>query len=599
MPGHWREVAAPPKRWRTSSELLQGSALNPHLEREALSLAGSLYKGRYARTTTPALKVAYATASATHYETAYQRHADSFPGINAATMFRLAGQSEKAHALAHRTLAQVTSERQPPGQEHDHWLLATLGEVHLHLGNQTEAARWYHEAVQQAAGRIGDIASMRRQVQLLAEQMAISTDILGLFNIGHVVVFSGHMIDHPTRATAGTLPPRFPPDAALEQHVQLAIKDALDALNATVGYSSVACGSDILFAEQMLERHKELHVVLPFNQEDFYATSVDFGLAEMAAWRQRCDRVLAQATEVHYATTEAFLGDAVLFEFVNTFTQGLAITRAAQLGVQPYALAVRQTLLQHRSLVTTYFASTWAGVAATRSTRSTWRLSAHSSPDRSQPGGPTPSPQSTVTIGPLKRQVQAMLFSDVKNFSHLSDTQLPVFIIKFFDEVADVIAAAPRPPTFSNTWGDGLFLVFDRVSDCADFALRLLDRMGQMRWEEMDLPHDTALRLGSHTGPVYPHMDKIIERRNFFGSHINRAARIEPVTTQAAPSPVSSSPRPWRSNPDTTSCANTLGWSTWPKTTTDVRCTGWGAGNEAEYDDIRYGRETRRWLHAA
>ena len=91
----------------------------------------------------------------------------------------------------------------------------------------------------------------------------------------------------------------------------------------------------------MLERKKELHIVIPFTKEDFYATSVDFGLPEMSEWRQRCDRVLDQATEVHYATTEAFLGDAVLFEFVNTFTQGLAITRAVQLGVRPYALAVR------------------------------------------------------------------------------------------------------------------------------------------------------------------------------------------------------------------------------------------------------------------
>jgi hypothetical protein len=79
----------------------------------------------------------------------------------------------------------------------------------------------------------------------------------------------------------------------------------------------------------------------------------------------------------------------------------------------------------------------------------------------------------------------------VKNCSHLSDTQLPLFIIKFFDEGADVIAASPHPPTFRNTWGDGLFLVFDRVIDCA------------------------------------------------------------------ALSPVSSSLRPWRSNPDMASCVNT------------------------------------------
>jgi class 3 adenylate cyclase len=124
-----------------------------------------------------------------------------------------------------------------------------------------------------------------------------------------------------------------------------------------------------------------------------------------------------------------------------------------------------------------------------------------------------------------------MLFSDVKNFSRLSDTHVPLFMIKFFDAVAGVIASSSHPPTFRNTWGDGLFLVFDSVVDCADFALHLLDRISQVHWEEMDLPHDTALRLGLHAGPVYPHVDKIIERRNFFGGHVNRAARIEPVTT--------------------------------------------------------------------
>lgn len=104
-------------------------------------------------------------------------------------------------------------------------------------------------------------------------------------------------------------------------------------------------------------------------------------------------------------------------------------------------------------------------------------------------------------------------------------------MIKFLDEVADVIATSPHAPIFCNTWGDGLFLVFDRVIACADFALRLLDRISQVHWEEMALPKDTALRLGLHTGPVYRHVDKIIDHSNFFGSHVNRAARLEPVTT--------------------------------------------------------------------
>ena len=137
------------------------------------------------------------------------------------------------------------------------------------------------------------------------------------------------MIDHPTRQV-----PRFPSNSELEQKVGLAIKEEVEKLNATVGYCSAACGSDILFAERMLERDAELNIVLPFTRKDFYNTSVDFDLDEMFAWRRRCDALLDNsAVKVHYATTENFLGDDVLFDFVNTFTQGLAITRAVELGV--------------------------------------------------------------------------------------------------------------------------------------------------------------------------------------------------------------------------------------------------------------------------
>ena len=41
---------------------------------------------------------------------------------------------------------------------------------------------------------------------------------------------------------------------------------------------------------------------------------------------------------------------------------------------------------------------------------------------------------------------------------------------------------------------------------------------------------ETKLRIGLHAGPVYRYFDPIIGKENFIGSHVNRAARIEPVT---------------------------------------------------------------------
>src|SRR5262249_59497798 len=76
---------------------------------------------------------------------------------------------------------------------------------------------------------------------------------------------------------------RFPADPALLRRVSAAIAERLEDLSATVGYCSAACGSDILFAERMLERGAELHVVLPYHEDDFRYTSVDYGLDHIAA----------------------------------------------------------------------------------------------------------------------------------------------------------------------------------------------------------------------------------------------------------------------------------------------------------------------------
>ena len=127
-----------------------------------------------------------------------------------------------------------------------------------------------------------------------------------------------------------------------------------------------------------------------------------------------------------------------------------------------------------------------------------------------------------------------MLFADVVGFSKLAEEMAPSFFVNFLGEISDIIAASTVPPAFQNTWGDGLFLAFDDVIDAADFALRLRDTVQTTDWTAKGLPRETGIRIGMHTGPVFPARDPIIERRNFFGSHVNRAARIEPVTVPGA-----------------------------------------------------------------
>ena len=69
----------------------------------------------------------------------------------------------------------------------------------------------------------------------------------------------------------------------------------------------------------------------------------------------------------------------------------------------------------------------------------------------------------------------------------------------------------------------------------AAFALRLRDAVQRNDWPARGLPAGTSIRIGMHTGPVFEAEDPLIGRRNYFGSHVVRAARIEPV---AAPGSV-------------------------------------------------------------
>ena len=121
---------------------------------------------------------------------------------------------------------------------------------------------WYAQAAQLGKGRYGDLSSTRRNLRLLVEHL----DIDGVpyeqsFKIPKILVFTGHMIDHPNRSV-----PRFP--SHLEPTVQRAIEQRLDQLGGNIGYASAACGGDILFLEALLKRKGEIHIVLPFGRED-------------------------------------------------------------------------------------------------------------------------------------------------------------------------------------------------------------------------------------------------------------------------------------------------------------------------------------------
>jgi class 3 adenylate cyclase len=123
------------------------------------------------------------------------------------------------------------------------------------------------------------------------------------------------------------------------------------------------------------------------------------------------------------------------------------------------------------------------------------------------------------------------LFADVVGFSKLTEQEIPRFVRHFLGPVAGLLAKLPPDSVKKkNTWGDGLYLVFEDVGDAGRFALDLSEAVGTTNWEEKGLPAHLNIRIALHAGPVYSCIDPVTERPNFLGTHVSHAARIEPIT---------------------------------------------------------------------
>lgn len=127
-------------------------------------------------------------------------------------------------------------------------------------------------------------------------------------------------------------------------------------------------------------------------------------------------------------------------------------------------------------------------------------------------------------------KIAGVLFADVVGFSRLSDLQFRTFVRHFLGEVGELGARSEHKPITANTWGDGLFYLFDTVRDTGLFALELTELVAKERWERWRLPAGLGLRVGVHVGPLFSCPDPVTGRPALWGNHVTRAARIEPIT---------------------------------------------------------------------
>jgi len=344
------------------------------------------------------------------------------------------------------------------------------------------------------------------------------------------------MIDTPDRSE-----PRFP--AELEPAVAEAIRQHLATLREPIIYTSAACGADLICIEAALEIGAEVNVVLPFDRDDFVRTSVAVG---GAGWVRRFDDALARVARVIPATQESYLGDDVLFEHAAWLLEGLAALRASQLQTAPSLTCVIDAAAAGRVGGTlaaflrweTHFGPPQAIDLRELRARSAGPTQALAVGERNLPGlaaALDPSRAQAIPSMPdvasrPRRTLKALMFADFAGYSRLHDAFAPLFQASFWKIAAAQIEASPVKPLMANTWGDALYVVFESAPDAAEFALQFLARMLEVDWTAAGLADTSQIRIALHVGPVFCGFDPIMDRDNYFGSSVTKAARIEPVT---------------------------------------------------------------------
>ena len=438
-----------------------------------------------------------------------------FPAINAATLALVSGDPSEAHVLAGVALDLVAR-----SDDSGYFAAATEAEALLLMRNEAGADAAIERAGALADDDFGALATTRRQLRLICDLTGIDPALISPLAGPAVAHFCGHRIAAPG-ATGRFLSEDEPMVAAL-------VAQAVEKIPTGIAYGSLASGGDILWVEALMVGGCELHIVLPFSLEEFIRTSVaDAG----DLWIARFQRCLQAATTVTFATQDSYLGDDVLYNYNSQLAMGLALLRARYLDAEVHQFAL-------------WDGNGDAGHVGTASDVAVWRQSGHhsvvvdpKSGSRQQQAGTGESspalarPPATRTE---RRVVRSMVMGDIRGYSKLSEDQLAIFSRIVLGSFADVLAQYEDNIEYRNTWGDALFVVFDDPTAAARCGLDIRDAMGALQREQSELPDHLGIRLSGHVGPIFPMWDPVMRQQSFFGAHIIRAARMEPVTPPGA-----------------------------------------------------------------
>ena len=434
------------------------------------------------------------------YAGIFRETGDYFPGINAASLLVLAGDRKSGEALARDILAGPALAS--PSNYYEH---ATVGEALVVLGRLADARAAFEEAARAPDSDYGSLSTTRQQVARLARALghadATIGDLLAPLAAGSIIHFTGDML---------AADPRRDRDLAEKIRQILADEEVI------CGYGSLSCGADILFAEGLLERGAELHVILPSSPEVFTEVAVRPG---GETWLPRFARCFEKAKSKAVVGHDAYAGDPSSFAFADEIAMGLAMVRARSLAVPVGQLGLCDDAPGNGVERTAIDMVAWQSHGGRTRTIRLEPAARLSIPAR--PAAETAYPPRTG---------KAILFADFAGFTKISEKDLPEFWDRMLGSVSRAISAHAKAIIQRNTWGDAVFLVIADPMSAARLALDVQESIMVGLSGLSSLPPTSMMRVALHYGLVFEGWDPVTERLNFFGAEVSRTARVEPIT---------------------------------------------------------------------
>ena len=478
-------------------------------------------------------------------------------GVNALALATCLGEREYVRKYSERVRSDCINASDGIDSP-DFWTLATLAELDLidllnanevnpdQIGSMLSSYAKAEEQCNNPQQRKSARKNMTLLLSYLAKKeperaKALQAAINKKLRPARVALFSGHRIDSPDRPQ-----PRFPADRVGDCHK--AIGDFIAAEDIDVGYSSAANGGDLIFVDELLKQGRGAHIVLPFAEEQFRNTTLAVGGQGEDDWTHHFDRLVSGEREgavlwhASQSTVDA-AGMDPYYAHTNRVILGMGRLKAKELDGELVALSVMEPS-EDRSIGGTYAAvyewrrqripnAIWSPLSGV------WRDGKNDLPpsaDEEKAMETQMLTESLAGVDPSRAFVvnRTLLFADVMGFSGFSDSQVAAFCEGVLGGVNELVETSDNPPVELNTWGDGLFMVFENAVAGGNFALRLCElmKMGNRdgRWGRYGLPDELFMRVSLHSSPVRQLQNPLTLKPSHWGHNVSIAARIEPIT---------------------------------------------------------------------